>query len=129
MSRVASTLILLALPGLAACLGPADPPGDAGVVLGTVGFIGVPCLPPGVVPPCDGAYPGYVLRVHEAGLRWVVAQDTTDAQGHYAIRLAPGEYAFVTQDGIQTDDLAVTRFTVVTQDTVTVDLVVDTGIR
>jgi hypothetical protein len=129
MSRVASTLILLALPGLGACLGPTDPPGDAGVVLGTVGFIGVPCLPPGQVPPCDGAYPEYVLRVYEAGLRWVVAQDTTDAQGHYAVRLAPGEYAFVTQNGIQADDLAVTRFAVVAHDTVTVDLVVDTGIR
>jgi hypothetical protein len=121
--------LLLALLLLGAGCGSTIEPGHAGVVTGTVGFVGVPCQPPGQGPPCNGVYPGYVLRVYTPGLRWVVAQDTTDALGHYAILLAPGEYAFVTQDGIRTDDLAVTPFTVVAQDTVTVDLVVDTGIR
>jgi hypothetical protein len=99
------------------------------VVVGTVGFIGVPCLPPGQGPPCDGLYPGYALRVYDPTLRWIVAQDTTDAQGAYAIALAPGHYAFVTPDGVRPEDTAVTPFTVAAGDTVTVDLVVDTGIR
>jgi len=126
MTRAVLLLVLLPL-GLACAS--SDEPGDTGVVVGTVGFIGVPCLPPGQVPPCDGPYPGYAVRVYDAGLRRMVAQDTTDAHGSYSIALAPGQYAFVTPDGIQPENVAVTPFTIVAGDTVTVDLVVDTGIR
>ncbi len=126
MTRAGFVVALLLLG--AACAS-TDEPGNLGVVAGTVGFIGVPCLPPGQVPPCDGLYPGYAVRVYDAGLRRIVAQDTTNAQGSYAIDLAPGHYAFVTPDGIQAGNVAVTPFTIMAGDTVTVDLVVDTGIR
>jgi hypothetical protein len=126
MTRTGPVFALLLLS--AACAS-TDEPGNTGVVAGTVGFIGVPCLPPGQVPPCDGAYPGYVLKVYNAAASLVVAQDTTDSAGHYTIRLASGHYAFVTPDGIQPENVAVTPFTIVAGDTVTVDLVVDTGIR
>jgi hypothetical protein len=126
---VTRAALLLALLLLGAACASTDEPGDTGVVAGTVGFIGVPCLPPGQVPPCNGAYPGYVLRVYNAAASRMLAQDTTDVQGHYVVQLAPGRYAFVTPNGIHPEDVAVTPFTIVAGDTVTVDLVVDTGIR
>jgi hypothetical protein len=107
----------------------AGEPAATGVVTGTVGFIGLPCQPPGQGPPCNGLYPGYEVRVFNAALSRLVARDTTDAEGRYAIELPAGHYAFETPDGIRPEDVAVTPFTIAVGDTLTVDLVVDTGIR
>jgi hypothetical protein len=128
MRRTGAWLAAIVMLSLVGCDSAADL-GESGAVTGTVGFIGVPCLPPGDGPPCDGLYPGYVVRALSADLHRVVAQDTTDAEGRYAVDLPPGDYAFRTPAGIRPEDVAVTRFTVVAGETVTVDLVVDVGIR
>jgi hypothetical protein len=126
--RTGAWLAAIVMLSLVGCDSAADP-GESGVVAGTVGFIGLPCLPPGDGPPCDGPYPGYVVRALTADLHRVVAQDTTDADGRYAINLAPGDYAFETPHGLPPANVQVTRFTVVAGESVTVDLVVDVGIR
>jgi len=64
-----------------------------GTLFGTVSFVGVPCAPGrGKVPPCDGPYPDYEVVVYKAGTSEIAARTRTDMNGHYEVKLPPGNY-------------------------------------
>jgi hypothetical protein len=120
---------------LAACGGKkppnTTPPGgtDApGTLSGTVHFVGTPCATPNG-PPCDGIYPGYVVKVLAADGTTEVATATTGADGTFSLELPPGHYVILTQAGLQATDTKSTEVDVSRDALATVDLTVDTGVR
>jgi hypothetical protein len=64
-----------------------------GTLYGTVSFVGVQCAPgKGKVPPCDGPYPDFEVVLYKAGTWEMSARTRTDLNGHYEVKLPPGNY-------------------------------------
>ena len=99
-----------------------------GIVVGSVWFVGNPCEPPTAqVPPCEGPYPNYGISVYRGDGVTAEAQVTADSNGDYRIGLSPGDYIIYTPAG--PFNQFANAVTVVSKQTATLDLVVDTGIR
>lgn len=100
-----------------------------GDLQGTVRFIGKPCEPGAAqsVPPCDGSYPNYEIMVYQDDGVTIAARGYSDANGNYRITLMPGNYIIYTPAGpfVQVANTAA----VAMGETMTFDLVIDTGIR
>jgi len=119
-------LAAFALAGclLAACASPLQPPGQ-GAVTGTVTIS--PCRPVERAgdPPCPPR-PGITVGFQPVGGGSTVTA-VTDAGGTYLVRLAPGDYLVRAAGGIAPGPA--TPVTVIAGSTVTLNLVVDSGIR
>jgi hypothetical protein len=126
MKYPAPVLVAVAL----AMCSPTSASRQAGVLEGTVTFIGVPCGPQGdrKTPPCDGPYADYEIVVYNAAGDTVVGRTKSNANARYEITL-PGdiEYAVFVPSGIRTQ--ATLSALVPAGGRKTLDLQVDTGIR
>jgi hypothetical protein len=105
--------------------------GEKGFVEGTVWFIGAPC-PPGTmaqVPPCDGPYPNYEIKVYQGEGTTMVTSVTSSEDGYYKILLDPGSYVIYTQNGLYKDNVKTNIVLVQSGNTTKLNLIIDTGIR
>ena len=68
------------------------PEKQVGVVEGVVYFVGKPCPPSKVGPPCDGPYPNYEVIIYEDDGKSIVDKIMTDDQGNFEIQLSVGDY-------------------------------------
>ena len=124
-----SAAVLLALLGVVAgCGGPVLAPATVvyGSVAGTV--VVSPCRPVERVgdPPCPPR-PGIVVTFQPLAAGGAALTAQTDAGGHYSLRLPAGDYDAKAAGGIGGGRL--TRVAIPAGGTVTLDLVVDSGIR
>ena len=107
---------------------------EKGILVGTVGFVGLPCPPEEIggrkplVPPCDGPYPNYEIAVYRTDGKTVVTKIASNVDGTYEIYLNSGNYSIYTPSGLQ-DRIKTHQVTIVSGMTTKLDLVVDTGIR
>lgn len=109
--------------------------GEGGFLEGTVTFVGLPCPPeevsgrPPQVPSCSGPYPNYGIVVYGADGITEVARTTSDQDGNYKISLVPGDYVIYTPNGPFESDLKANWAAITSEETIKLDLVVDTGVR
>jgi hypothetical protein len=131
MRRLLPLLLLLLLLLLSSC-GEAAPGSDGsglGTIAGTV-LLGPMCPVETEASPCpDEPLPGVTVQaVLQENM--VVATTESDEQGHFSFDLAPGTYAV---QAVPEDDPARTSrpvdVTVATDETVEIDVQVDSGIR
>jgi hypothetical protein len=103
-----------------------------GNVTGTVTFHGVPCPPESnanKVPPCQGPYPHYEVKIYEKSGAEIEATTQTDEAGMFSVRLPPGQYKILAQNGITADDMQMYDFAVEKGKKTVVDITVNTGIQ
>ena len=65
---------------------------QVGVVEGTVYFVGKPCPPSRVGPPCDGPYPNYEVVIYEIDGKSIANRTITDDEGNFEAQLPVGDY-------------------------------------
>jgi hypothetical protein len=76
------------------------------------------------------AYPQYPLVVLSGDGKREIARLTSDAQGNYRVELPPGDYVLDVHDRVRRHVRGKSKpFSVVSNQTVHVDLDVDTGVR
>jgi len=122
MKRYSFVLLLAACHSTPIVEHPAPP----ATVAGMVTFVGLPCAKPG--PSCSGPMAGYKVDVRSVDGKKVVASATTGEDGRYSLTVPPGNYTIVTPCCIPNRDLR-HDFTAPADETTTMDLVIDTGVR
>jgi len=65
---------------------------QVGVVEGVVYFVGKPCPPSRVGPPCDGPYPNYEVVIYEIDGKSIVNKINTNDEGTFEVQLPVGKY-------------------------------------
>lgn len=102
-----------------------------GTLKGTVKFVGTPCAPQAPshrVPPCDGLYSGYEVKIYDENVNTLATTTKTDTEGIYFVQLPAGTYVISTPNGISNQ--LQNHNAVITLNTITnLDLSIDTGIR
>lgn len=98
----------------------------------TVFFVGLPCpsVSDNKVPPCDGPYPYYPVRLFKKGDGALVASALTDASGQVSLTLPAGDYVWVSNE--KDTPLNLTQnveFTILANQTLVQSFTIDTGIR
>lgn len=96
----------------------------------TVIYQGIPCPPLRLnkTPPCAGLYPNYPVRIHDAKTNEVFAIALTDEKGALTLNLPTGDYYWQSLE-LKFGEPLRTYFTVQTNQTTTVEFIIDTGIR
>lgn len=108
---------------------------NAGILTGIVQFTGTSCLPETVsgqkitVPPCDGPYPGYGVKVYKSDGKTIAITITSDADGRYTVTLPSGKYVIYTQQGPLIESIRENVAIILGDKKTTLDLVIDTGVR
>jgi hypothetical protein len=80
---------------------------------GRIEFVGKPC-PPGhlTVPPCNGPYPNYHVKIYLSITNTIVFETKTDSNGNFKAFLEPGNYIIYTRAGLYPTDLKSNYFTI-----------------
>ena len=65
---------------------------QVGVVEGTVYFVGKPCPPSEIGPPCDGPYPNYEVIIYKTDGKSIATKTITTDEGSFEAQLPVGDY-------------------------------------
>ncbi len=101
-----------------------------GTVKGVVYFVGKPCPPSRVGPPCDGPYPDYKVIIYESDGKKIVDKIMTDDQGNFETSLSVGNYLVFEKsvDFNKIDEIPL-MFTIESEKTKSIKIRIDKGIR
>lgn len=103
---------------------------QVGVVEGVVYFVGKPCPPSRVGPPCDGPYPNYEVVIYEIDGKSIANRTITDDEGNFEAQLPVGDY-LVFEKNFDINKVKETpiMFTIEPDKRRSLEISIDTGIR
>ena len=101
-----------------------------GVIEGIVYFVGKPCPPNRVGPPCDGPYPNYEVVIYEIDGKTVFHRTITDDKGNFELQLPIGDYlAFEIDFGFNQIEEIPIEFSIEPEKIKNIKISIDKGIR
>jgi len=101
-----------------------------GGVEGIVYFVGKPCPPSRIGPPCDGPYPNYEVVIYEMDGKTVVHRTITDDKGNFEVQLPVGDYLVLEIDfGLNQIEEIPIVFSIEPEKIKNIKISIDKGIR